>query len=608
MERRKFIFTSGAFAVISLMSNSVAAAFGSNKIRKKFSRVRPGDPLWPSGEQWGGLGKSLTGKLIKLESPFSKCQKDPNSEACKLLFDQLKNPYYIGDHPELTQTCGWLDGWLSEPSAYAVAAETSADVAAAINFAREKNLRLVVKGGGHSYQGTSSAADSLLIWTKKMNGVTLKNNFIPSGTPEGTAVAQVVTVGSGAVWMHVYNEVTTKSGRYVQGGGCGTVGVAGLIQSGGFGSFSKNYGLAAASLLEAEVVTANGAVITANDYKHPDLFWALKGGGGGSFGVVTKLTLRTHELPEFFGAAFGKVKAKTDEAFKKLIARVIAFYQDKLFNPHWGEQIRFHGNNLLEISMMFQGLTQDEANETWQPFMAWISTNSQDYAWSSPLKIAALPARQLWNPEFLEKYAGEMIGKDDRAGAPSDNIFWAGDKEQSGQYLYGYHSAWLSKSLLLKENQEGLAHAIFESSRYWSLSLHFNKGLAGAPTKKIGEAKNTAINPAVLDAFALVIIAGGEAPAYTGIPGHEVDQKGAQADAAQIKQAMAALKPIIPNPASYVSESDFFETGWQKSFWGNNYGRLKKTKRQYDSEGLFFVHHGVGSEDWSSDGFTRILD
>ncbi|MEJ7675420.1 MAG: FAD-binding protein [Chitinophagaceae bacterium] len=76
--------------------------------------------------------------------------------------------------------------------------------------------------------------------------------------------------------MQAYEAVTTKAGRYVQGGGCATVGVAGLIQSGGFGSFSKNYGLAAAALLEAEIVTADGSVKIANACNNPDLFWAIK--------------------------------------------------------------------------------------------------------------------------------------------------------------------------------------------------------------------------------------------------------------------------------------------------------------------------------------------
>ena len=104
----------------------------------------------------------------------------------------------------------------------------------------------------------------------------------------------------------------------MQGGGCTDVGVAGLVQSGGFGSFSKGFGTAAAGLLEAEIVTADGVVRVANAYTNPDLFWALKGGGGGSWGVVTRLTLRTYDLPTLFGAALGTIKARSDDAFRRL--------------------------------------------------------------------------------------------------------------------------------------------------------------------------------------------------------------------------------------------------------------------------------------------------
>jgi FAD/FMN-containing dehydrogenase len=81
--------------------------------------------------------------------------------------------------------------------------------------------------------------------------------------------------------------------------------------------------MAAAALLEAEIVTAEGSVKIANACNNPDLFWALKGGGGGSFGVVTKLTLKTRELPENFGVVFGSVKAKSDVAFKTLTTKLV---------------------------------------------------------------------------------------------------------------------------------------------------------------------------------------------------------------------------------------------------------------------------------------------
>ena len=123
-----------------------------------------------------------------------------------------------------------------------------------------------------------------------------------------------------AFWIDAYDAVTTKTGAYVQGGGCTTVGVAGLIQSGGFGSFSKHYGMAAAGLLEAEVVTADGKVRIANACTNSDLFWALKGGGGGTFGVVTRLTLATHPLPDNVGPVNLALRAHSDEAYRKLIA------------------------------------------------------------------------------------------------------------------------------------------------------------------------------------------------------------------------------------------------------------------------------------------------
>jgi Berberine and berberine like len=69
---------------------------------------------------------------------------------------------------------------------------------------------------------------------------------------------------------------------------------------------------------------------------------------------------------------------------------------------------------------------------------------------------------------------------------------------------------------------------------------------------------------------------------------------------------MDELRKVVPDPGSYVSESNFFEKSWQQSYWGANYPRLRAVKAKYDPEGLFFVHHGVGSEEWSPDGFTRL--
>lgn len=600
VSRRKFVKTSAVlFPVLSLNPKNIFAT------PKLFKRVRPGDALWPDETKWKELNKAVNGNLIKVESPLAACKTAPGSKACEDIFKELKNPYYIGDNVALTQSSGWFNAWSSEPSVYAVAAHSSADVAAAVKFAKDNNLRIVIKGGGHSYQGTSNCKDSLMVWTRAMHKIELHDEFVAQGCESKQQPQPAVTAGAGAYWLQMYTEVTTKGRRYVQGGGCTTVGVAGLIQSGGFGSFSKHYGTASAALLEAEIVTADGDIKIANECTNPDLFWALKGGGGGSFGVVTKLTLRTRELPQFFGAVFGKIKATNEEAYKKLIDKFLGFYQTKLFNHHWNEQVRFSGNNSMTFSMLAYDQTQEEMQASWQPFIDSIK-DDPSFTIESPFNIIPIPAQDMWNVDILKARAPGLVDFDDRKGAPEENMFWPGNKDEVGQFIHAYYSIWLPESLLSNANREKFVTAIFNASRYWTFSFHFNKGLAGAPSEAIDAAKNTAINPDVLTAFALAIIAGEEEPAFKNIEGHEPDLKNARHEAEQISLAKEELMKLTTNAGSYVSESDYFEKHWQQSFWGSNYARLLEVKNKYDPDGLFFVHHGVGTEHWSEDGFTRL--
>jgi hypothetical protein len=254
-------------------------------VQQPVRRVRPGEPGWPDPAAWAKLHKSVGGRLVTVTSPFAACMPDPGSPGCTELFQNLRNPFYISDSVALTQTLGWTDAWTSQASAYAVLAQHSADVAAAVNFARQHRVRLVVKGGGHSYVGGSNAPDSLLIWTRpNLRAVELHDRFVPRGAAGRVEPEPAVSVGAGAIWMDVYDAVTTTAGRYVQGGGCTTVGVAGLVQGGGFGSFSKGFGTAAANLLEAEVVTADGATRIANPVRNRELFWASRAAEGGPSG------------------------------------------------------------------------------------------------------------------------------------------------------------------------------------------------------------------------------------------------------------------------------------------------------------------------------------
>jgi FAD/FMN-containing dehydrogenase len=568
---------------------------------KVLRRVRPGDAAWPKAESWRRLNEAVDGNLVPVQPLFAACAAGEKSPACQDVLGNIRNPFYVGDQPAGTQVSGWLDGWTPAPSVYAVRARNTADVAATVKFARAYNLRLAVKGTGHSYQGTSSAPDSLLIWTRAMNKVTLHDAFVPQGCDGQTAAQPAVTAEAGAVWIDLYHAVTGEGARYVQGGGCADTGVAGLVQSGGFGSFSKGFGLAAAGLLEAEIVTADGAVLIANACNNADLYWALKGGGGGSFGVITRVTLLTRDLPEHFGAAWGTVKAKTEDAFGTLIARFVDFYAANLFNSHWGEQIAIAPDNTLTISMVCQGFDSEQAKQAWAPFFDWVRASSREYAIADELGARATEARHWWDVA-----GNHSMIPDQRAGALSWHGWWKGDQDQVGAYIHGYDSVWLPAILLMPEQRSRLAAALFAASRYKKVGLHFNKGLAGAIPDVVAAARGTATNPQVCYAFALAIIADGEAPAYPGEPHASVDVATARKDARAIDRAAAELRKLAPSAGSYVSESNYFNSSWQRAFWGVNYPRLYMTKQKYDPDGLFIVHHGVGSEDWSPDGFTRL--
>src|SRR5471030_841784 len=142
MKRRDLLSAGLALAGACLTSLNARAAV--------VSRVRPGAAGWPSTTDWAALKQATGGRTSPVALP------DLSAPGAKQL---LSNPFYIADQPGLTQSSGWLDAWRSSPSAYAVAAESAADIAAAVGFARAHNLRLVIKGRGHSYLGGSNAPD-----------------------------------------------------------------------------------------------------------------------------------------------------------------------------------------------------------------------------------------------------------------------------------------------------------------------------------------------------------------------------------------------------------------------------------------------------------------
>lgn len=518
-------------------------------------------PRWPDLEP---LRELVGDRLIEVPSPLDD----------GTAFSDLLNPFFLENHPGATQTAGWLNAWRTASSPWAVAAESTADVVAAVKFARQNRLKVVVKGTGHDYLGRSCDPEALLIWTHRMRKVEAVDYH---GRP-------ALSVQAGTRWLEAY-QAAASQGRYVQGGGCTSVGAAGgFLQGSGYGSFSKRFGTGAANVLELEVVTADGEVRVANEKEHPDLFWALRGGGGGTFGVVTRATLLSHPLPELLVLVYGSVQARDEESYRELIGRFVAFYPDNLNNPHWGEQVGFGPDNTMSLSLTCLEMTEQQAREAWEPLLGSLEPDR----YTVRIDFTELPLATLWDEQAWDARDPGFIVHDPR----SSHFWWAANQGEVSAYIFSYQSMWVP----LTAFAEPLVEVFFQASRHCPFKLHFNKGLSGAAPDAVERTRATSVNPAVFEAAALIIACLRADRSIPGVAGHEPDLDKGKAAAARVQTAMDTLRAAMPNSGAYSNEADFFEPNWQSSFWGENYPRLLAIKRKYDPESFFRVHHGVGSE------------
>ncbi len=158
---------------------------------------------------------------------------------------------------------------------------TTAEVAEAVRYARKYGLRIAVKSGGHSMEGLSTNSDGMVINLSKMNSVELLDNG-------------AIKAGPGCTLSNLYDKILPM-GRIIPAGSCGGVALGGLTTGGGYGLFSRKFGLTCDHLIEATFVDGNGKIHQAKDDQ--ELLWALRGGGSGNFGIVTEMIFRSHQAP-----------------------------------------------------------------------------------------------------------------------------------------------------------------------------------------------------------------------------------------------------------------------------------------------------------------------
>ncbi|KAF9696252.1 hypothetical protein EKO04_005883 [Ascochyta lentis] len=439
---------------------------------------------------------------------------------------------------------------------YVVLATEKAQIKAGVDFARVHNLRLVIRNTGHDFMGRSTGFGALVVNTHRFKDVEFFKRYTGPGDWRGTAV----TVGAGIQGRELYRHAFEQEPKVVVvGGECPTVGWAGgYIQGGGHGPLSGIYGMGADNVLSFDAITAEGKYVTANAKENPDLFWALKGGGPGSFAVVTSVTVKTFPEVPTAGVTININSTHTNdtELFKK------GFH---IFNSQ--------SNHLSNLGM-FVYFEQGPG--------------------PGRLKIAPIVGPNM-NATQLKEAVAPLFTQLDAAKVPYDTHFRAfptffefyidmfEDEPPSPQSIVGGR---LFTQRDMSENSEKIADALLFSSMNGINVGHIVNPGKGAPVV------DNAIHAKWRNASSFIIT-------NVLMNGTEPWAVKKEKEAYNTNVVGKMLREAGPYGASYVNEGDLYEPNWQEAYWGEKYPRLLKVRRKWDPTGVFYTQTTPGTEDWS---------
>ena len=284
-------------------SQQIAFPPGNNN-NSQNCRCFPGDECWPSQNDWNDFNNTVGGKLIATVPIASACHVDSyavyDAQKCadlQAIWDfpsthfttssSIMAPFFANQScdPYLPKNAQCVIGTYVQ---YAVKANGAEDYAKTIAFTREKNIRLVIRNTGHDYIGKSTGPGALAIWTHNIKDMQMVDYRSSHYT------GKAMKMGAGVQAIDADN-FAHQHGFVIVSGNCQSVGLAGgYTQGGGHGPLASKFGLAADQVLEWEVVTGTGQLLVATQSQNSDLYWALSGGGGGTYGVVFSMTSKAY--------------------------------------------------------------------------------------------------------------------------------------------------------------------------------------------------------------------------------------------------------------------------------------------------------------------------
>lgn len=402
---------------------------------------------------------------------------------------------------------------------YIAVCKTSLGVQYAVLLAQQQHLPIAIKSGGHSFEGFSTNDGGMVINVSTMK----KMEWINQDT---------VKIESGCMLQEIHNELFSKK-KVIPAGSCGTVGISGLTLGGGYGFFSRKYGLTCDQVLDMEIVTADGKIIQASTDK--DLFWALKGGGNGNFGVVTSITFQTQAMPTLFAAHTLKFRNLTAERYQQLLQtwfQCTSHFQEEHFAA-----FVLNGNTLTILATTFGN--RANLQQSIQPLL--------DQADSKTFSDKDLP-------QAMKRYygrTGPILFKNASAGLYQSYDDIAAIATQTFNLVQQY------KKLIYQINTLGGAinnHQYEQASCYPHRSKPYLSEL-----QAYWENKNQESN---------------------------------------LLKGFQEIQQLILNQgitAQYRNYPDINFPNYGKAYYGNNYPQLQKIKSQYDPHHVFQYPQGIKS-------------
>ncbi|KAL2139718.1 hypothetical protein VTI28DRAFT_4756 [Corynascus sepedonium] len=539
-------------------------------------RAMPGDTSWPSDETWALLNSTLGGALIETVPLAAACYanwpEQRDAAVCEYVTSHWNDPHLHVEDPTSAmfplyqgRTCLPTDDpdgsgcALGGYAAYSVAATDVSQIQLAINFARNANLRLVVRNTGHDFNDKSVGAGALSLWTHKLRDI----QFLPDYDCRGYR-GPAFKLGSGVMTEEVY-AAAEEHGVTVVGGECRTVGIAGgYIAGGGHSPMASLVGMGADQVLSLEVVLPNGRFVTANEDTNPDLYWALRGGGGSTYGVVTSVTIRAYpQIPHTtLTYAYTTSPNVTTETFFESLGVYMSYF-DRITSA--GAYGYFLVTSIGPDQYLFSMMPLWGANMT-KPQLTELVTPLLDDLDS--LGIAITPNINEYS-SLYSAYNGtfgpEQVGGSDNHAA--SRIF---PKEN-------FEPAQLNDTLA----------AVRYAVEGGGILIGYNIRAAPNPTVN----QTNSVNPAWRKTTGFFILGAAWAANAT-------DAEIQQTSETLTDDWMARWRAVSPGGGSYGSEGDINEPNFQQSFYGNHYPRLLELKKKYDPTGLFYAPTAVGSEDW----------